>query len=193
MNSKNELRKNFLRSRDSLDVYFRNNSDKLIFDRLINSEIFSESDLILTYVSVRNEVDTRELISYCFRIGKRVAVPYCTKNEMIFYEISSLDDLEFIQFGIPTVDISKQSRAIISDNTLCIVPALSFDKYGNRLGYGGGYYDRFFSSKNIKSVGLCREIFLSDFLPSEKHDVRIKLIFTENKSINTSKEVYTYE
>lgn len=174
-----ELRREFISLRDGFDEEYKSFSDKKITELLITSTEYTESKEIFIYVSVRSEVDTSAIISQAFGDGKKVAVPYCRNGLMNFYYISSVDELKHIQFGVPTVDIDTAVLAVPSSDTLCVVPALSFDKDGNRLGYGGGYYDRYLAANAVKSVGLCREKSLTDCLPAEEFDVKIDNIITE--------------
>ena len=183
MINKSELRKHYAKLRNSLDISHRRGIDGLIANNLINSELYRQSDTLLIYVSVGNEIETKDIILNSLSDGKKVAVPFCTKNKMYFYEISSLDDLSEIQFGIPTVDINCAKKVILTENTLCIVPAYAFDFSGFRLGYGGGYYDRFLADNKLLTVGLCRKQFLVESLPREEHDIRVKNIVTEDKII----------
>lgn len=183
MKSKAELRKYFSQLRNSIDTVERTAIDRSITQNLINSALYLQSDMILIYVSVGSEVDTTDIILHSLSVGKKVAVPYCFKDDMEFYEISAFDDLTENQFGIPTVDINSAKKAILTKETLCIVPAYAFDKRGYRLGYGGGYYDRFLAADIVRSVGLCRNRFFVDSLPSEEHDIKTDIILTEDKSI----------
>ena len=183
MKSKSELRKYFSQLRNSIDIDVRTAIDRSIAQNLINSDLYLQSDLILVYVSVGSEVDTTDIILHSLSVGKKVAVPYCFKDGMEFYEISAFDDLTENQFGIPTVDINSAQKAILTKDTLCIGPAYAFDKRGYRLGYGGGYYDRFLAAYSVRSVGLCRNRFFVDSLPSEEHDIKTDIILTEDKSI----------
>lgn len=181
MISKKDLRKYYIDLRNGFDSDYRNSADRVIAEKLINTSEYNDSSSILIYISVDNEVDTKYIIDYSLSTGKTVAIPFCKNNEMNFYRIRSFDDLTRKQFGIPTVDPENALLITDFDDALCIVPALSFDSNGNRLGYGGGYYDRFLSDKHIKSIGLCREKQMSIQLPSEKFDVKINTIITENK------------
>lgn len=180
MISKKELRKHFIELRNGFDDDYRVFADRTIASKLFGLSEFVYSEIILIYVSVGNEVDTRLIIEKSLELGKTVAVPYCKNNGMFFCVINSFNDLVCTQFGIPTADPEKS--VIISDfgNALCVVPALSFDLNGNRLGYGGGYYDRFLADKHINSVGLCRRKQLSYFLPAEEYDVKIKTVINED-------------
>lgn len=184
--SKSELRKYFSHLRNSIKNEERKKIDKLIIDKVINSDFFDACDTVLIYVSVGSEIDTKDFISHLFSVGKKVAVPYCSNNRMDFYEISSFDDLIDFQFGIPTVDINHAKKAIITKNTLCFVPAYAFDEQGYRLGYGGGYYDKFLAKNSVRSVGLCRKSFFIKSLPREQHDIKVEIIVTEEKVINIS-------
>ncbi len=184
MKTKSELRKYFSQLRNSINIDERLASDRMIADNLIGSELYHQSDLILIYVSVGSEIDTSNIILHSLSVRKRIAVPYCFKDRMDFYEISTLDDLTENQFGIPTVDINQAKKVILTENTLCVVPAFAFDIRGYRLGYGGGYYDRFLGDNNVCSVGLCRKRFLVDSLPFERHDIRTDKIITEDKIID---------
>lgn len=183
MTDKTVLRKKFIALRDSLSNEYRSDCDSKIAERLISSDEYALVDKLFIYVSAKNEIETFSIINRALYDGKKVAVPYCSNKTMNFYYIESVNDLKCVQFGIPTIDISKASLAVPDENSLCIVPALSFDKQGNRLGYGGGYYDRFLSENKIKSVGLCRDISIADSLPAEDFDVKINYIITDRSVI----------
>lgn len=177
---KNELRKYFTSIRNGFSEDYKNRSDKIIADSLFKTEEYLNAKCIFIYVSVRNEVNTSLIISNAFADKKQVAVPHCQNGIMSFYFINSACDLVATQFGVPTVDINNAVIAQATENTLCIVPALTFDNEGNRLGYGGGYYDRYLATNNLTAIGLCRDKSISaDALPAEKFDVKINTIITE--------------
>lgn len=176
---KRELRKRFLSLRDNFDEEYRKRCDRAIADFLFETEEYSAADNIFIYVSVKNEIDTSVIIQKAFADGKRVAVPHCRNSIMNFYYINSVNELVCSQFGVPTVDVNKAVLAQADENTLCIVPALSFDNDGNRLGYGGGYYDRFLAANKVFAIGLCREKSLTVSLPTEEFDVKIDTVITE--------------
>ncbi len=99
---------------------------------------------------------------------------------MLFYKINSVDDLETGAYGIPTVNPESSNLIIPDSKTLCVVPALAFDKNGTRLGYGGGYYDRYLKKANVTTVGLSYQKCIAEVIPAEEHDIRITKIITEN-------------
>ena len=185
MNNKKSLRQHYKSVRNSISNDEKHIFDNLIFSSFTSSDYFAAFSTFLIYVSCGSEVDTRNIIDFALKNGKRVAVPYCIGTNMSFYEIKSLDDLIDGAFGIPSADASKALKIIDYSGSLCIVPALSFDDNGNRLGYGGGYYDRFLSLQYIPTLGLCYEKCIADKIPSEHFDVNIDCILTEKQFRNS--------
>jgi 5-formyltetrahydrofolate cyclo-ligase len=186
--NKKELRIQYKSIRNS--VINKSDSDRKISEYFINSPFFHNSDIYLCYVSVGSEVDTSYIIDKLLSNGKKVAVPNCKNGIMDYYEIKSADELIEGAYGIPTADIKKSIRITSFDNALCIVPALSFDKSGFRLGYGGGYYDRFLIDKSVFTLGLCYEDCICESLPVEEHDIKINSLLTEKGFRNLKEDTY---
>lgn len=179
--SKSQLRVRFSEMRKGLSLEHRRKNDFEIESRLLCSEEYSKSDMILTYVSVNEEPDTTGLIHAAFANGKKVAVPLCTEsNNMEFYFIKSTSDLIKGKFGLLEPDTKKCKKAEPTEKSLCVVPALSFDAKGYRLGKGGGYYDRFLKDFKGISAGLCYNSFLRLNLPKDSFDIPVDIIVTEN-------------
>lgn len=174
----------FCRSvRDGISAGERLEFDGRMTVLLLNSPIYKNSRSILTYVSVGSEPSTREIIKSALNDGKTVAVPNCVGGEMRFYTLDGLDSLFPGKFGIPTVDTADKTPFCDFSNALCLVPALGLDRSGARLGYGGGYYDRFLTAGGIKALALCRERCIFDALPTEEHDIKIPIALTERRFI----------
>ena len=194
MNNKAVLRKFYKSVRHSLTNSEQQVINNSIFTRLINSDIFINSSAILCYVSVADEIDTMSIIGHSLRCGKTVGIPFCKNGKMHFYRLDSLDDLIDGEFGIPTVDPTQSSEITDFSPFICLVPGICFDIYGNRIGYGGGYYDRFLSENKIVSVGLCCERCLCPKIQSETFDIKTNYILTENRLITSrNREASTYE
>ena len=181
--NKTEARKIFSEKRKSVSLENKLINDKKIFDNIINSHIINDFEKILCYVSVKDEPDTRILIDYLMKSGKTVYIPHCSASEMKFYQLNDINELIDGAFGIPTVDISSQKPLENFKKTICIVPALSFDSNGYRLGYGGGFYDRFLNNKEIFKLGISYEICLTDELPHDDFDIAVDALITENNII----------
>ncbi len=193
MTDKKQLRRIFSDIRKSFSEEEKYNSDNKIFTKFVNSSFFNNFNKYLIYISVNNEVDTMNIIRYLLDNNKKIAVPYCCGKEMDFYYINSTDDLIEGRFGIPSVDINISEKVTEFNETLCIVPALAYDVSGYRLGYGGGYYDRFLSENNIDTLGLCFEKCITDNLPHEYFDIKIDCVLTDSCLRNhKTKEVSTY-
>ncbi len=179
--SKPELRAHFKEMREGLSLDYRRSMDYEIESRLLCSREYSDADIIFTYVSTAPEPDTLGIIHSAFANGKKVAVPKCgEKGVMEFYFIKSENDLAKGKFGILEPDESKCKKAFATEKSLCIVPGLSFDAKGYRLGRGGGYYDRFLKDFKGKSAGLCYHSFLRLSLPKDTFDIPVDIIVTEN-------------
>ncbi len=193
MMNKIETRDFYLKIRKNLTLYEKRKYDEMIFIRFINSSFYFNFEVFLIYVSVNNEVETAEIIRYLLKNNKKVAVPYCSDSNMEFYYINSPEDLVKSRFGIPSVDIVKSEKFKNFDKALCIVPTVSFDNNGNRIGYGGGYYDRFLAENKLTTLGLCYERCMSENIPSESFDIKMDYVLTEKCLRNHRiKEVSTY-
>ena len=181
------LRKKFKEQRKNISLQDRTLANEKIFENLINLIEIENADYILTFISFGSEPDTLKFAEYVLANGKKLAAAKCTseKGVMNFHLIKSLDDLEKGSYGIPEPknDIPFLSDEEIDKNkVLCIVPGYSFSEKGYRLGYGGGYYDRFLSEhKNIKTVGICFDEMISDEIPVEEYDVPVSLVVTDRK------------
>ena len=134
----------------------------------------------MIYASTAIEVDTFGIIEQALADGKRIALPRCIKGtrNMEFHYISGLDDLERGTFNVLE---PKETLETVTDysETLMIVPALALDSFGYRLGYGGGYYDRFLAHYRGGAVLLCRERLIREEIPVELHDYPVPWVLTE--------------
>lgn len=178
---KNSLRKSFKSIRAALSKDEKKALDFNVFSHMINSVIFMNAETVITYVSTDIEVDTLEIIRYALNSKKKVAVPKCVDGTrlMDFYYIKSLDDLEVAAFSVLEPIKDKCIKVNSFDNSICLVPGLSFDMKGYRLGYGKGYYDRFLSKYNGSTIGLCYGSCLTDMLVINEYDKAVDYIVTE--------------
>lgn len=181
VNCKNLLRKKYKFVRKNLGEDKRNEYSLKIMNKIIESEAYKNVDTIFAYVSIGDEVDTYPIIEYSLEAGKRVAVPYCIPNTrlMDFYYINSIEDLSRGSFGVPEPDIKKCNKAT-EKNGIILVPGLAFDKYGYRMGYGKGYYDRYLNGFNGTKIGLCYSVCMSRCILHNRYDRSVDYIITDN-------------
>ena len=170
------------KERKAMPADYREKLDESIFHRFIQDDSYKNNSIILAYVSTDIEVDTKRIIQYAIDDGKTVAVPLCypETKEMDFYVITSFDELIDGHYGIKEPDVSRCEKADVKSHTLCIVPGLCFDKLGYRIGYGGGYYDRFLPVHDTERIGLCYSDFIVDELRFGKYDVCMDKVITNH-------------
>ncbi len=158
--------------------------DTAIAEKFYNSYVYRRTEQVFIYVSTSIEVDTISIIERAIAEGKRVACPRCVDGtrEMEFYYIDSVDELEPGTFGVlePKADIGKLVKDF--SNGVCVVPGLSFDYGGFRLGYGKGYYDRFLSGYHGFTCGLCYSHNVVPHLPHGRFDRHVGLLITDGFS-----------
>lgn len=190
MDSKSILRKQYKLRRASLFVSDadKKKADDAIKEYFISLKKSHNISVFLIYVSFRDEVDTKELIEYLLSSGGKVAVPRCYDNgRMEFFVISSLENLRTSAYGILEPEDDERFRVTDFENSLCIVPGLAFDSSGMRIGYGGGYYDRFLEKhENMISVGFCYDSLIEKSVLTEKHDRKVDYIITEKGIMRTN-------
>jgi len=191
MNEKSVLRRELLALRDAISP-----EDKRAWDSRINVAImkdawFREAKAILAYYPIKSEPDIRPALEEALRQGKRVYLPKCGPGTrgMAFHPIASLEGLKPGAHGIPEPEDNWQ--LFIVHCQLCIIPGIAFDKAGFRLGYGGGYYDRFLDRHGgLRTLGICYEMLFRDGLPRNAMDIAVKRVLTERE---LSEEGETHE
>ncbi len=178
---KEELRKGMLLSLEEIGWIKRNRTENDLQDHLFDSLLWNEADCIGVTVSSEREWDTRTIIEKAWEEGKRVCVPksdHQTKG-LDFYELTSFNQLEKGYFGIEEPLPEKTKRLNPEEIKLLIVPGLIFTPAGYRIGYGGGYFDRFLSDFKGPTVSLLHSNQLVDSFPIEPHDVPVDFLITE--------------
>ena len=184
---KASIRKEILRKRDDIPKEVKSVKDSLIKQSLFSQHEFVNAKSILFYASFRSEVETLSMIKESLGMGKRVILPKVdkAKHVLILSEIKGIEDLTPGYMGIPEPNLHDERPVNLEDIDLVIIPGAAFDHSGNRLGYGGGYYDILLSEskKKIPVTALAYEEQVIDKIPSEKHDVKVNMIITDNRII----------
>lgn len=179
---KNALREKYKQVRKEMPADMKKLRDGKILHKLTSLPIYNNSQTVLTYVSTPIEVDTRQLIEKALADGKNVAVPLCVKGtrHMKFYLINSFDDLEEGSFSVLEPIPKRCSLLRNFHRAICIVPALAYDRYGYRLGYGKGYYDRFLSAhRDVFKIGLGYCCCTETRLDHGRYDIPVDFLITE--------------
>lgn len=134
-------------------------------------------------ISVDEEVSTYEMIERAWQEGKRIAAPKCDRlsRTMTFREIRGWNDLERVYMNLKE-PIPARTKEIAADEIeLLIMPGIAFTEQGDRLGYGGGYYDRFLSHYSGHTIALAYSPQLVASIPMDEHDKRVQKIVTESQ------------
>ena len=154
--------------------------DGKICEHIINSMSFKYSDTLLMFCPTDEEIDILPLFYAAKNSGKRVAFPRCfSKGIMKFFYVDDLSLLKEGKYGIKAPD--EVEEFVSSVHPLCIVPSLAASKNGTRLGYGGGFYDRFLSKFDGISMCVQYDEFLAENLPQEKrYDKKFDVLVTES-------------
>jgi 5-formyltetrahydrofolate cyclo-ligase len=155
------------------EIAKRSNS---IQEFVINSKEFLQAKVVGAYFALGSEVTTELIIERAKTVGKKIALPRVEEDNIIFYELSSIKFLIRGRFGI----MEPPPYGHISDIDVLVVPGIAFDKKGNRLGYGKGYYDRLLSGKRTFSIGLAYSFQLLENLPYDRYDKRLDAIASED-------------
>ncbi|MCM3757000.1 5-formyltetrahydrofolate cyclo-ligase [Sporosarcina aquimarina] len=158
--------------------------------RLLETAEFIKAETVAITISRTTEVQTRTIIEACWRLGKNVVVPKCNPEQktMDFRKITSFEQLETVYLDLqePNPITTDSVKKIEID--LLIVPGVVFTKEGYRIGYGGGYYDRFLETYTKETLSIAFEVQLVDQVPIESHDIPVGKILTEEREIQCSKQ-----
>ncbi|MBN1912768.1 MAG: 5-formyltetrahydrofolate cyclo-ligase [Candidatus Omnitrophica bacterium] len=155
----------------------REKKSRIINDKLFKTFVFKRAKIIMFYLSFDGEVDTREMIKGAQKLGKIVVVPVCGKNKTM--RAALLKEGSRLRKGLYGIAVPAIKNFIsLKEIDLVVVPAVAFDKKGNRLGRGKGYYDRFLKRvpKDTASVGLAFDFQILPFIPSNRTDISVNRV-----------------
>lgn len=157
---------------------------KLIYNQIIDNKIFERAEVVMSYMSFQNEIDTEKINDYVISCGKKLLLPKMVDREIIkpieYTGKFKIDN----SFGIK----EPVGETYNGDIDLIIVPGVVFDREGNRIGYGRGYYDRFLKLyPRTRKISLAYEFQILDRLEVEEHDEKIDEIVTKNNIIRIKK------
>lgn len=188
--NKQEIRRRIMEERDRIDPQKKAEWDRQVFEGLIRSDFYQNAAVIFAFASFGSEVDTHRFLEHALKNGKKVCLPkvLSKKQGLEFYFIKDLQDLEAGLFGILEPKECCQ-LASHKEVDLILIPGLAFDGEGGRIGYGGGFYDRYLLrlSKNVPKIAIAYDFQVIDKVPTDEFDLPIDGIIT-NKGIRIFKE-----
>ena len=190
-NDKKALRKEILTKRSILDAVEKEEKDRKILDRFYDSNYYREAKNIFIYISYDSEINTKGIINKALTDNKKIYVPRTEFKTRLMdaVEITSLDNLIESEYGIlePSVE---EPHIDPNEIDLIVVPGVAFDRNGGRMGYGAGFYDRYFKKinednmKKVIKLALAYDFQILEKIPMNEQDVPVNYIITETKFIH---------
>lgn len=172
--NKQSLRKIALEKRTKIDA---NGAAENFAHNFLTNVKLKQNSIIASYIPIRNELDTRFLCAALQDAGHHICLPRIAAAEMNFHSYKIGDELALNKFGIAEPLASAQK---IEPNVI-LVPMLAFDGSKNRLGYGGGYYDRYLHNSAALKIGVAFSAQQVEHIATEPHDIKMDMIITESK------------
>lgn len=188
--TKKALRNEVIHQLETMEMDEYKRKSEKIMEQLLTQDVYRNAQVIGITISRFPEVDTKPLIEAAWRAGKKVAIPKCipSTREMNFRIFTSYDELETVYINLlePIVD---RTTAVSKDQIdLLIVPGIVYSSRGYRIGFGGGYYDRYLTNYACRTISLAFESQLNQNIPIEEHDIPVQAIITENERIDCQRK-----
>lgn len=153
--------------------------------KLLNSSIWKDAKTIGITLAQGFEWATKPIIEAAWSQHKIVCVPKCYPEEkaLVFYQLDAFDQLEVVYYNLlePIPELTKKTAK--NEMDLMLVPGVLFDRKGFRIGFGGGYYDRFLMEYPHITASLCSTAQLVDRVPQEDFDIPVQYLITETEII----------
>lgn len=188
MSPKRALRRSTKTKRDMLCRDEREHKALLIKEKLFKQPEFEKAAAILFYADFGSEVPTTAMMEGALALGKTVILPITDieTNSLVLRKVTDLSHLEPNKYGIPEPVIENTAHIDADVIDLVIVPGMVFDEHGGRIGYGGGYYDRFLRKIDpiVPWISIAFELQIVPQIPSESHDLPVDMVITESRVID---------
>jgi 5-formyltetrahydrofolate cyclo-ligase len=176
---KKRMRKQIRKDRRALDPTERKLWDASIEAQVLARAEYQKANTVFCFVSYGGEPETRGILEDILRQGKQLAVPRCMENGIM--EAVLLNDLEDLESGMYGIMEPKAGLPVVAFKEIdfAVVPALAFTPDGERLGQGGGYYDRFMAETSAFTCGICYRQFVVPHVPVEHFDQKVQAVVCE--------------
>ncbi|WP_347862749.1 5-formyltetrahydrofolate cyclo-ligase [Salimicrobium sp. PL1-032A] len=188
--NKRDLRKRAMAYMDQLNKDERVQIEESQREGVLRTEQWKEAATIAITMSKHPEWSTYSYLEAAWQEGKRVAVPKVepSSKKMEFYDVRRYGDLQEGYKGIMEPDSNACFSICKSEIDLIFVPGLLFDEKGYRIGFGGGFYDRYLVDFSGNTISVTSEFQVKSSIPVEPHDIPVETLITENRTIRTFKE-----
>ena len=172
---KKELRRQISKRKREMTESEIENASRVLAEKFVNSQVYRDAKTIYGYMPYNQEVRTIPMMEQALRDGKRVAVPKVYGDTMKFIY---MDDLSQVEEGYYNIPEPIADGPVAEDPTaLVLMPGLAFDETGNRMGYGGGFYDKFLAQEpDHPTVALCYAFQMVDHIPTEEYDIPVDCV-----------------
>lgn len=179
---KKEIRKEILAKRRAMPAEQVSELSEKICERVRSTDLYREAASLCVYMPINNEVEADRLIGPALEDGKKVYIPKVTGDEMVF---NAYDEEKMIEDGPFHIRESESEDVLEPDErTLIIMPGSVFDPQRHRIGYGGGYYDKYLSRyPACRTIAVCFDFQIVDELPAEAHDMLPEMIVSECRCV----------
>ena len=179
---KTDIRQRLLKRRQSLSEQDSLESSQVISRKLTELKCVSEAKCIMAYLAFRNEVDLKQFLEFCKEKSLCIALPRITGDGIMeSAEYDEKSNLQKNKYGI--YEPAEPEAIEKSKIDVIVVPAVAFNKQMYRLGYGGGYYDRFLEDTDAVKIGVCFDFQIVDTLPREQHDIKMDIVISEKRTL----------
>lgn len=181
---KEKIRKHYQALRQSLPTPLRNMYSRQAVQHLLSSPIWPKSETIMAYLSLPQELSLDALYPAAWQSAKTMVIPISqpADHQLLLSQLDSFDQLSTGAYHIRELAPAWRKPVNCAKIDLCLVPGIAFDRFGNRLGFGAGYYDRFLPHlrKDSLKIGVCFSVqFSPDPLPIDEYDIPMDYLLTE--------------
>ncbi|QEO62836.1 5-formyltetrahydrofolate cyclo-ligase [Bacillus altitudinis] len=182
---KKELRLQTLAMLDQISAEEFNRHASLLHEHVLKLSEWKQAKTIALTMSRGKEIPTMPLIEKAWEEGKTVCIPTCfpKTKEMVFYEYTPETKMTSSYFGLLEPDPLEATVVHKEAIDLIIVPGVCFDQRGYRIGFGGGYYDRYLADYHGVTIALCLSLQQTRHIPAEAHDIPVSMIVSEKGTL----------
>lgn len=186
METKKDIRKKIFAARKECTDAQVEEWSRSITKRVAALPAFKRAQRVLAYADYNHEVITRYLIEEAWLAGKEVAVPKVVGKDMVFYRLKDFSQLKPGYYGIPE---PEEGETADWEDALMIMPGVAFDKENHRVGYGGGFYDRYLEKHpSLERVAVAFDFQILPDVPTEPTDIFPQIIVTEKETFYLNME-----